>query len=598
MCGMRSIGGLGRDCAVAMATLGCLCGGVVNGGEIVASDSDLIDEGAATGYRYGFALAIVGDVDGDGRDDFAVGAPNAITGSDKTGAVYVYKYSMGSVQQIGSTIYGDADGDRFGLTISRLGHHGHDDLNGDGRADFIIGAPPKNTADADGHAYVYAYRDVGGGTNVWWRMIKFTGEQGASDSYGSDQFGYYIAGPGDVNGDEVPDVAVAAVFHDLGTVGMMDHEADVGKVYIFFLETETLLYPSTVNIGAGSAPMQIVGGAAGDELGRSISGAGPFDEKLEDHRAVAIGVPFADFDSMTDAGYVEIYDWDAVEDEPRLLWRIESAVDGAEFGWASFCNGDLDGDGRVDDLVVGAPSEVLVANTAPNGRVYGFDLETLPGDPVGDPMTTADREWRVKGEAAGDQLGANVLDVGDVDGNGDDDFLIAAPFNDEAGLQGGRAYLFYDAPSGSNPAVHDVADVIFTGQQQKGVFGGGISYGWGNIDGDENDLHDLVIAADAWDCLECEDCGKMGNEECTSDDDRGRAYLFLATCGGAWIACEAALPFNGDTNSNGILDEEDLNHWVDWFNRQKGSPSADFNGDGQVDMNDLTKLLREIRVAN
>jgi len=563
-------------------------------GEIVASSSDAIDTGDDHGERLGFSVAIVGDVDGDGRDDVAVGVPNADLGSGQKGAVYVFKYNTGTgyMEQIGSAISGDSVGDRFGLAISRLGHHGDNDLNGDDRAEFIIGAPPKQSENLDGHAYIYSYVNVSG-TNVWWRMFKFTGEQGYDDAYQSDQFGYYIAGPGNVDGAGLVDVAVSAVFYKNGSY------ENAGRAYVFFLD-EAPFYPTTYNYGASDAPMKITGAAANDNLGRSIGGAGNLDSTAG--HDIVVGCPGADL-GETNRGYVEIYGWDGSAVD--LLWRVEGTVDNADFGWAAICNGDLDGDTRADDLVIGAPGE-----STSRGRVYWFDLESTP---TGSTITTSSAIKKVKGEANQDQLGRYVLDVGDVDGNGDDDLLISAPTNNDGGGNAGRSYLFYGVPSTDDAAADTVADVVFTGEKQKGNFGS-VGYGWGNIDGDEDELHDIVIGADSWDpdpssLSDC-DMGYTFDPPCTclgspnyflTDgpcDDRGRAYFFLSECGATWdFACPSPLPANPDIDGNGVVNEEDLNALMRWFNDQARSGKGDFNNDGSVDGLDLMEIIGKVNAA-
>ena len=91
---------------------------------------------------------------GDGKADFIVGAPYADPGGRAdAGSAYVFSGADGSL------LYqkdGGAAGDNFGLSVSAAG-----DGNGDGKADFIVGAngaDPGGRADA-GSAYVYSGAD-------------------------------------------------------------------------------------------------------------------------------------------------------------------------------------------------------------------------------------------------------------------------------------------------------------------------------------------------------------------------------------------------------------------------------------------------------
>ncbi|MBI4649808.1 FG-GAP repeat protein [Candidatus Desantisbacteria bacterium] len=102
--------------------------------------------------NYGFSFKNIGDTDGDGREDFAVGAING-GGPDVSlsGSVIVYKGYKGS-KKIISKLSGEGAMDKFGFFISA------GDLNGDGKRDLIVGAP-FNTNDPSiyqgGAVYVY-----------------------------------------------------------------------------------------------------------------------------------------------------------------------------------------------------------------------------------------------------------------------------------------------------------------------------------------------------------------------------------------------------------------------------------------------------------
>jgi hypothetical protein len=78
---------------------------------------------------FGAAIAGIGDFDGDGRPDFAVGAPGYQSGN---GAVFVFS---GRNFSLLATIPGNT-GANFGASIAPLG-----DVDGDGRPDFAVGAP-------------------------------------------------------------------------------------------------------------------------------------------------------------------------------------------------------------------------------------------------------------------------------------------------------------------------------------------------------------------------------------------------------------------------------------------------------------------------
>jgi hypothetical protein len=100
---------------------------------------------------YGKAMAGIGDYDGDGRADFAVGAPD-----DNGGAGRVVVYSGRTFAAI--TTFTGAAGSHFGTSIAPFG-----DYDGDGKADFAVGAPDHvyNGA-AMGRVSVHGIRIIGG----------------------------------------------------------------------------------------------------------------------------------------------------------------------------------------------------------------------------------------------------------------------------------------------------------------------------------------------------------------------------------------------------------------------------------------------------
>ncbi|MEM9378470.1 MAG: integrin alpha [Planctomycetota bacterium] len=93
--------------------------------------------------RLGFAMDSVGDQNGDGVRDLLVGAPAASVAAPFAGAVLVLSGTDGAVLR---RIDGSSEAEQLGTTVSRL-----DDVNGDGVEDFLVGAPgSEGTAGSEG----------------------------------------------------------------------------------------------------------------------------------------------------------------------------------------------------------------------------------------------------------------------------------------------------------------------------------------------------------------------------------------------------------------------------------------------------------------
>jgi hypothetical protein len=177
-----------------------------------ATVADGIGGLAVTGLRdegFGSALAGAGDVDGDGFGDFVIGAPEA---DDAAGAVYIV-FGGPALSPFAVELEAEADagyvriagraGDRFGMSVSGVG-----DVNGDERADVLVGAPGAELA--DGAAFlIYGRSRASFGTAP--ELDQLLADGGGRELVGApgDNAGALVAGGADLTGDDTLDLVVA-----------------------------------------------------------------------------------------------------------------------------------------------------------------------------------------------------------------------------------------------------------------------------------------------------------------------------------------------------------------------------------------------------
>ncbi|MCI0330825.1 MAG: integrin alpha [candidate division Zixibacteria bacterium] len=310
--GAGDVNGDGNDDYI----VGAPFSGQVNGSAFVYSGGGVLplyQKGGAVEDLLGFSVASAGDVNGDGRADFIIGAPGAdpTAGFSGAGSAYVYSGADGSLlyEKNGGTI-----GDSLGFSVASAG-----DDNGDGKADFIIGTPRNDPLRQDdaGTAYVYSGAD---GSLLYQKHGAAAG----------DLLGFSAASAGDVNGDGKADFIIGAPFMDVGLL------SDAGTAYVYSGADGSLLYLKN-------------GVAAGDYLGFSVASAG--DVNGDGKADFIIGAPSAGAGGLSGAGSAYVHSGA----DGSLLGQINGAAVGDSLGFSVASAGDVNGDGKAD-LIIGAPS--------------------------------------------------------------------------------------------------------------------------------------------------------------------------------------------------------------------------------------------------
>ena len=273
--------------------------------------------GPVAARSYGAALARIRDVNADGIDELAVGAPDTDFFGVNAGAAYVVNGATGVVLR---TIGGAAAGDRFGFSVAGFRMAGQANP-------MVAASSPYKSSERGGFAVYDAV------TGALW--ANYTGI-----SVG-DHAGWSIAHAGDWNGDGFSDVVFGLPdrINPSGGIG----EVRVQSIALGAFYTLSILWPNSADSGFGT----------------SVDGNGNLNG--DEFSDIVVGAPRNPVAGSADGGLVRTYtgpfgdSWSAVQGPAQT--RTGTAV--------AFV-GDVDGDG-ISDFASGAPSQAIAG--APPARV-------------------------------------------------------------------------------------------------------------------------------------------------------------------------------------------------------------------------------------
>ncbi|MBI4566327.1 MAG: VCBS repeat-containing protein [Planctomycetes bacterium] len=411
--------------------------------------------GTEDNSRFGGSAAAIGDFNGDGRPDLAVGAPlddgddNATDEGTDVGRVFIY-LGGASFGTPALTLTGAEVGGQFGFSVARAG-----DVNGDGFDDVIVGAPFENGGGTGrGRAHLF----LGGVAPSPAPALTFTGGEDMS------RFGFSVSTAGDLNGDGFFDWMIGAPMDD-GDATVTDEGTDRGRVFIY-------LGSSSPN---NNLDVVINGAEVGAQLGYSVAGLLDVDgDALGD---ILLGAPFddGDGDPLTngdDFGAAYFIFGDALRGVISLssLYAVASRIfvgteRDAQFGAFVGRLGDINS-GGAPDLFIGAPLDDGDGNDLDEGTDVGRGFVFFGG-----PLIDTVADVVVTGAEPGGQFGFFAASGGDVDGDGHRDFWVAAPGDDvdanpltDSMLERGKVFFYR-----GGPALDALDDGTLTGGLEDGA---------------------------------------------------------------------------------------------------------------------------------
>ena len=437
--------------------------------------------GGAVGYRLGVSLTGLGDTNGDGYADLAVGAPGV------SSALVVRGANATAFAGFSAFYLSPTGGTTAGTSVAGPG-----DVNGDGLNDVLLGAPGAGTSGS-----VYLFLGSAGLSGISVQDAVF------STATAGENFGQAVAGAGDINGDGYGDFVV----------GAPAYAANKGRVYVSL--------GTAVLVSTAYTPQIIDGAVAGDQFGSSLSGG---DANGDGYGDVLVGAPA--YSSSTGRAYAYYGSPAALLTTPTATLAEPSAANNNLFGISTASAGDVNGDGY-GDVLVGA------SGTSSNrGQVYLY---------LGSATGLATTPTVLIGVTANNYFGFSVAGASDVDGDGYSDVLVGA--YGTSGNQG-RAYLYRGSASG---LVGTPTALIEPGAASGNNFGFSVA-GAGDVDGDG--YADVLVGA-------------------YLSSNQGRAYLYRGSSTGL-VATPTTLIAPGATAN-------------DLFGFSVAS-AGDVNGDGFADV--------------
>jgi len=398
----------------------------------------------------GIAVSSAGDVNGDGLSDILVSGHKYDNGEMDEGVVWSF---YGVTEGVDTEANWSAEGNQanawMGWGLASAG-----DVNGDGYNDALVGARYYDNGETDeGAAFLYYGSEDGLETTAAWSTEL---------NQAAVEFGWQLAGAGDVNGDGYSDVIIGAYLYDNG-------ETDEGAAFVY--------YGSATGFSS-VADWSFESDQAYAFLGRSVASAG--DVNGDGYSDVLVGANGYTDDQMNE-GRVYLFLGSATGLETTAAWVGDGNQVDSEYGMTVASAGDVNGD-AFSDVIIGARFYDNGETNEGRAYVYYGSASGLSGTP----------DWEVESNQTNAQFGVCVTAAGDVNGDGYGDVAVGAWRYDGGQTDEGAVFVYH----GSSAGLSTSADWQAESDQGSALFGHGIANA-GDVNGDG--FGDLIVGAHFYD---------------------------------------------------------------------------------------------------
>lgn len=496
------------------------------------AEADWSTEGLAQD-RVGNDVAVV-DVDGDGRADIVSGDSRAqeMDGElSRPGIVRVWR--GGALDAPAREYVGPSADGRFGIGLGAIA-----DLDGDGWRELLVFAPYHDTSETENDDRGALFLQRSGGARPT--------ELGLGHVASGQRVGESTAWIGDLDGDGFPELAVGASQADVTNLGR-----NVGVVRI---------YRGTAT-GTSSAPSQVLSGFTShkdsDFFGWAVAPAGDFDG--DGVRDLAVVAQYGDLTSLSADRYVA-GDCSGSRTNSGAAFVFRGKADGTVASEPSFVifgpetsqlmdsvagDIDVDGDGRADLILGGYRWDAGGTNAGGHMVIRGRAADPERIVAICTPST------RMNGDENNGYHGWAVTGIGDLNGDGCDEYAVGSPAADPSGrTNAGEVRVIFPACGAEHPSQQ----IVRLYGNDNNAYGGRALAGGADVDGDGKP--DLLVGLPRY----RDERGEIGRVILVTGayimdllENRGRNGLLLSPFSSARLNVDGTSPGEGLGSSVALI---------------------------------------------